>query len=76
VILCRSGSVDAVCDRIRAMVGEPVAVGGEQVRIGVSVGVAYAGPDDSTDEVIGRADVAMYAAKQSKAVGALSLATA
>ena len=37
---------------------------------------AVASVGGSTDEVIGRADLAMYAAKQSKAIGALSLVTA
>ncbi|MDP9817462.1 GGDEF domain-containing protein [Spirilliplanes yamanashiensis] len=65
-----------LCDRIRDVVLRPYAVDGEQVCVGLSVGVAYAGPDTTADEVIGRADLAMYAAKQSKAIGALSLATA
>ncbi len=76
VILCRSDDVDAVCERIRTMVAQPFRVAGDEVHIGVSVGVAHAAPGSTTDDVIGRADLAMYAAKQSKAVGALSLATA
>jgi diguanylate cyclase len=76
VIVCGRDAVGPVCDRIRKMVAEPITVAGEEVRIGVSVGVAYAGPHSTTDDVIGRADLAMYAAKQSKSVGALSLTTA
>jgi diguanylate cyclase (GGDEF)-like protein len=76
VILCRSAEVDAICARIREMVGRSFAVAGEQVRIGISLGVAHAGPDSTTDDLIGRADLAMYAAKQSKSVGALTVAAA
>jgi diguanylate cyclase (GGDEF)-like protein len=76
VILCRSGDVDAICARISDMVGRSFAVSGEEVRIGVSVGVAHAGPGSTTDDLIGRADLAMYAAKRSKAVGALTVAAA
>jgi PleD family two-component response regulator len=40
------------------------------------VGVAHARPGDSTDDVLTRADMAMYEAKKSKTIGALSLVTA
>ena len=55
---------------------QPLTAGGETVRIGLSVGVAFAGPAATTDDLIGRADLAMYAAKQSKSIGTLSLALA
>jgi GGDEF domain-containing protein len=35
--------------------------------------VAYASAGGTTDDLIGRADLAMYAAKQRKAIGRLSL---
>jgi len=35
--------------------------------------VAYATAGSITDDLIGRADIAMYAAKQSKSTGRLSL---
>ena len=76
VIVCRAGEVEALVERIRDVVAQPFTAGGEQVRIGLSVGVAHAAADTSTDELIGRADAAMYEAKQSKAVGRLSLVTA
>ncbi len=69
-------AVEALSSRIRAMVARPFRVAGEEVRIGVSVGAARARPDDSTDDLVGRADLAMYEAKRGKTVGALSLATA
>ncbi|MEU8610486.1 GGDEF domain-containing protein, partial [Actinoplanes sp. NPDC048791] len=80
VVVCRDtdprAAVDAICARIREMVEQPLTVGGESVRIGLSVGVAFAGPAATTDDLIGRADLAMYAAKQSKSIGTLSLALA
>ncbi|MEU4160761.1 GGDEF domain-containing protein [Actinoplanes sp. NPDC026670] len=77
VIVCRGpGSVEVMVDRIRALVARTLPVGAEQVRIGVSVGVAHSAPGDSTDDVLTRADLAMYEAKKRKEVGALSLATA
>jgi GGDEF domain-containing protein len=65
-----------VCARIRAVVGEPLTVTGEEVRIGLSVGVAYADDLAGADELLSRADTAMYLAKASKSIGALSLVTA
>ncbi|MEV4702646.1 GGDEF domain-containing protein [Actinoplanes sp. NPDC049316] len=80
VVVCRDhdprGAVDAVCARIRDMVREPIPVAGQEVRIGVSAGGAFAGPGTTTDDLIRRADLAMYEAKRSKSVGALSLALA
>jgi diguanylate cyclase (GGDEF)-like protein len=80
VVVCRDAdpraAVEAICARIREMVELPLTVGGETVRIGLSVGVAFADPAATTDDLIGRADLAMYAAKQSKSIGTLSLALA
>jgi GGDEF domain-containing protein len=41
----------------------------------MSVGAAHARAGDTTDDLVGRADLAMYEAKRAKSVGALSLAT-
>ncbi|WP_170047620.1 GGDEF domain-containing protein [Couchioplanes caeruleus] len=80
VVVCHAddprAAVDAVCERIREVVRQPIDVAGEQVRVGLSVGVAFAGPLATTDDLINRADLAMYEAKQSKALGRLSLAHA
>jgi diguanylate cyclase (GGDEF)-like protein len=80
VVVCRDpdprAAVEAICARIREMVERPLTVGGETVRIGLSLGVAFADPAVTTDDLIGRADLAMYAAKQSKSIGTLSLALA
>jgi diguanylate cyclase (GGDEF)-like protein len=78
VIICRDDdpevAVDAICERIRTAIESPIMLGGELVWVGLSVGVAYATATSTTDDLIGRADLAMYAAKQSKATGRLSLA--
>ncbi|MFI7544564.1 diguanylate cyclase domain-containing protein [Actinoplanes sp. NPDC049599] len=80
VVVCRDddprAAVEAICARIREMVERPLTVGGETVRIGLSVGVAFADPAVTTDDLVGRADLAMYAAKQTKSIGTLSLALA
>ncbi|GAA2622204.1 GGDEF domain-containing protein [Paractinoplanes durhamensis] len=77
VVICRGpGAVEAMSERIRALAARELVAAGEQVRIGVSVGVAHALPGDSTDDLLTRADLAMYRAKKSKTIGALSLVTA
>jgi diguanylate cyclase (GGDEF)-like protein len=77
VIVCRGAdAVEVIGGRIGEMVRRPFPAGGEQVRIGVSMGVAHARPADSTDELLGRADLAMYEAKRSKSIGELTLVEA
>ncbi|WIM94164.1 GGDEF domain-containing protein [Actinoplanes oblitus] len=77
VLVCHGpGAVTAVSDRIAAMATEPFAAGGEQVRIGISVGAAEARPADTVDHLVRRADLAMYEAKKTKQVGRLSLVLA
>ena len=75
VLVCRGAdAVEEICERIRDMVAHPFPAAGEQVRIGISLGVARARRGDTTDDLVGRADLAMYEAKRAKSVGALSLA--
>ncbi|RZU49640.1 diguanylate cyclase (GGDEF)-like protein [Krasilnikovia cinnamomea] len=80
VIVCQAtdsrAAVNAVCERIRTMVRQPITIEGQTVQIGISVGVAFAEPGSTTDGLIGRADLAMYEAKKSKSLGNLSLAAA
>ncbi|MEV6302627.1 GGDEF domain-containing protein [Actinoplanes sp. NPDC051861] len=77
VIVCRGpGAAEAMVDRMRALVARAMPAGDEQVRIGCSVGVAHARPGDTTDDVVTRADMAMYQAKRRKQIGVLSLAAA
>jgi len=58
---------EALCRRIIATAAEPFLIGGTQVFVGVSIGVALAGKDglDAT-ELTRKADIALY---QSKAQG-------
>ena len=53
-----------VGDRLVAAVAEPLEVAGTTIRMGVSVGIALTQPDDEVDDVVGRADAAMYIAKR------------
>ncbi len=41
----------------------PLDMTGHDLRVGASVGVAFAGPDDGVEELLRDADVAMYASK-------------
>ncbi len=55
---------DAVAERVIAALGEPI--GDEPpVRVTASVGIAESGEAVSTEEILSRADLAMYAAKGS-----------
>jgi diguanylate cyclase (GGDEF)-like protein len=63
---CADGLVPVhVGERVLAAFREPFDVGGHLVSVRVSVGIAVAGPDDQTpDDVIRNADLAMYLAKK------------
>ncbi|HWJ98056.1 MAG TPA: diguanylate cyclase [Acidimicrobiales bacterium] len=69
VVLCEQiaspGELDAIADQIVARFREPFDIEGVVFSIGVSVGGALAVPDDADDpeDLILRADRAMYAAK-------------
>ncbi|BEL02715.1 hypothetical protein Q0Z83_009060 [Actinoplanes sichuanensis] len=56
----------AVVQRIRAAMAEPITVGATVVQPSASIGVAFAHPDTdvSIDELLHRADVAMYDVKK------------
>ena len=75
----QSAAVGLIAERIRTSVATPIGVGGKQVRVGVSIGIATSGtldfPDASlaraplglaqlADELVRNADVAMYESKQ------------
>ncbi|MFP5576943.1 MAG: diguanylate cyclase domain-containing protein [Acidimicrobiia bacterium] len=53
-----------VGERLVQAVSEPIAVGDRSIRLGVSIGIALTAPGDDVDEVVGRADAAMYVAKR------------
>jgi diguanylate cyclase (GGDEF)-like protein/PAS domain S-box-containing protein len=54
----------AIAERVRRALEPPLTVAGHQVTPSVSIGVACPGPEDSADELLRNADVAMYAAKE------------
>lgn len=55
---------EAVAEKIRAALREPLAVDGHRLALGCSVGVAVGGGDgDDYDALVARADAAMYRAK-------------
>ena len=68
VLVVRPGAgvdLDAVCARVVAALGEPFAVDGTVVRVSASIGVASAPAGRfETDELLRRADDALYAAKR------------
>ncbi|AEV86465.1 response regulator receiver modulated diguanylate cyclase/phosphodiesterase with PAS/PAC sensor(s) [Actinoplanes sp. SE50] len=77
VLICRGETaVPGVSERIAAMTALPFVVAGEEVYLGMSVGAAAGRTGDRAEALIRRADEAMYEAKKSKRVGALSLVLA
>lgn len=58
------GEAGALSDRINAVIGRPFELGGSQVVIGVSIGIAIA-PTDATNgiELLKAADLALFRAK-------------
>ena len=55
---------DAVCERILDALRRPFEIGGIQVHLSASIGVAFSSPEArSADELMRNADVAMYTAK-------------
>ena len=68
-VLCLgpAAEVASVADRVRHAMREPVVVAGRPTRVGITVGVALAeGPGDTPEELLGRADRAMYVAKRTR----------
>lgn len=60
----------AILRRLAAAFDSPFLAGDRQVRVGASVGLAVAGPDDvGADELLNRADLTMYAAKRTRTAG-------
>ncbi|MDA8045629.1 MAG: EAL domain-containing protein [Actinomycetota bacterium] len=60
-------AIHAIAAQVRSGVSQPVSVGGMELEVRASLGVAVA-PDDGTDvsNLLRRADVAMYAAKTTR----------
>jgi diguanylate cyclase (GGDEF)-like protein len=57
------GEIVIVAERIARSLEAPFAVGGTDVRVGASIGIAFGDPGTSADDLLRQADVAMYAAK-------------
>ena len=68
-ILLRNIPDASVAERVAASVvaaaGQPFRVGGHEVHIGATVGVAVSGRGDAAQTLVGRADAALYEAKRS-----------
>jgi diguanylate cyclase (GGDEF)-like protein len=60
----RSEAVLAQADRLLEEIRRPIELAGTVVSIGASIGVAFAAPGDSPSDVLARADLAVYQAKQ------------
>jgi diguanylate cyclase (GGDEF)-like protein/PAS domain S-box-containing protein len=56
---------EATAERILAAVAEPFQAGAREVRLTASIGAALSGAEVSEDEVLRRADLALYHAKES-----------
>jgi diguanylate cyclase (GGDEF)-like protein len=54
---------DKAAKLVEAVAASPLEIGGRQVPLSVSIGIAQVSPDDDSDAVLARADAAMYAAK-------------
>jgi diguanylate cyclase (GGDEF)-like protein len=69
VVICEDPNAAAVAETVAARISEsfrdPFAIQGQEVFLSVSVGVAVAKPDDSSDRLLRDADSAMYRAKES-----------
>jgi diguanylate cyclase (GGDEF)-like protein/PAS domain S-box-containing protein len=59
-----AGAADAIAERVRRHLAVPVTLGGRRVKPSASIGLACAAAGAGADEVLGNADVAMYAAKE------------
>jgi diguanylate cyclase (GGDEF)-like protein/PAS domain S-box-containing protein len=59
-----AAGADHVVDRLLGAMREPFTVEGTEVHLGISIGVALAGPDATADSLLRRADEALYAIKR------------
>jgi diguanylate cyclase (GGDEF)-like protein len=57
-------AAETAADRIQRVIARPIAFGNQQLLLHASIGIAVAAPDDTADEVLRNADIAMYAAKE------------
>lgn len=62
-----SGNIlEGICRKILTNLAKPITVGGREIVVGASIGLARSGPSDelSSSEMLRRSDVAMYASKR------------
>ncbi len=59
-----SGGLKALVDRLSDAMERPFLLGGNEVLVAMSVGVATAGVEDTADDLLRNADMAMYTAKR------------
>ncbi|HEX2028110.1 MAG TPA: EAL domain-containing protein [Nitriliruptorales bacterium] len=57
------GGVARVAERLLAAIRQPVDIGGTQVRTHASIGIAVSAGDETPEDLLRDADIAMYAAK-------------
>jgi diguanylate cyclase (GGDEF)-like protein/PAS domain S-box-containing protein len=54
----------AIAERVAGAVATPIDLDGTEVTLGASIGVTLAGPGEVVDDILNRADQAMYRAKR------------
>jgi diguanylate cyclase (GGDEF)-like protein len=66
VLIAPDWQTRRLADAVRQAVARPVPLGGAEVSVGASVGVAHAGPGTAAGEVLRRADEQMYRVKAAR----------
>jgi len=61
--IARERHIFELADRLRVALSQPYDIGGNDVRVAASIGVAFAEPDLGAGELLRNADLAMYRAK-------------
>jgi diguanylate cyclase (GGDEF)-like protein len=67
VLVREVGSAEAagtIAERLTEAVRSPVAVGGEEISLTPSIGIALGAMDEKPEDLLDRADKAMYSAKR------------
>jgi diguanylate cyclase (GGDEF)-like protein len=68
VVLCHDlagrDEIHAVASRLIATAARPFALGGIDIEVAISAGIAMAGPGDTAESLLDRSDTAMYQAKR------------
>jgi len=68
--VCNESEAEAVLRKVIAEVSSPIVLDGAELKVGVSIGIAFCPQDGaSIQELLGRADFAMYEAKRAGGSG-------